>query len=258
MTLLDFTWLYLNIHRMIHFIYVSLSAAARNFSVSGNLHSVSKFIFYCAVLYYTLPCFSLHMLFFTQHTSLPCFSLHNTLHFTYVKFSAATWKVSFAEYHLFYMAFLQKRLIIWRTHNVLYLRETLSSHEKFLSLGKLVFNLGDLCDMTFLNMRDMTHSHVWHDPSICVTWPIHMCEWLFYMCDINHAYVWHDSAMCVTRRILYLHVWHDSFICVTKLVHMCDITHPYMWQDSFICVTWIIHIYVTWLIHVCDMTHVYM
>jgi len=37
----------------------------------------------------------------------------------------------------------------------------------------------------------MTHSYVWHDSFICVTWLIHMC-------DVTHSYVWHDSFTYVT------------------------------------------------------------
>ena len=61
----------------------------------------------------------------------------------------------------------------------------------------------------------MTHSYVWNDSFICVSWLIHMC-------DMTHSYVWHDSFICVSWLI---HVWHDSFICVTWLIHMCDMTH---------------------------------
>jgi len=38
------------------------------------------------------------------------------------------------------------------------------------------------------HMCDMTHSYVWHDSSICVTWLIHMY-------DMTHSYVWHDSSI---------------------------------------------------------------
>jgi len=83
----------------------------------------------------------------------------------------------------------------------------------------------------------VTHSYVWHDSFIYVTWLIHMC-------DMTRSYV-----------------WHDSFIYVTWLIHMCDMTHSYLWHDSSIYVTWLIHIcatirwhrdssiYVTCLIH---------
>ena len=37
---------------------------------------------------------------------------------------------------------------------------------------------------------DMTHSYVWHDSFICVTWLIHMC-------DMTHSYVCHDSFIFV-------------------------------------------------------------
>jgi len=54
----------------------------------------------------------------------------------------------------------------------------------------------------------MTHSHVWHDSSTCVTWLIYMCfahvTWLIYICDMTH-----------------LHAWHDSSI----FLHTCDMTH---------------------------------
>jgi len=40
---------------------------------------------------------------------------------------------------------------------------------------------------------DMTHSYVWHDSFICVTWLIHMC-------DMTHSYVWRDP-FCEWRRM---------------------------------------------------------
>jgi len=64
--------------------------------------------------------------------------------------------------------------------------------------------------VTNMNMCDMTHSYVWHDSSIRVTWCIHVCK-------LNHVYV-----------------WYDSFICVTWLIYMCDMTHLYVWLDSCI------------------------
>jgi len=83
-----------------------------------------------------------------------------------------------------------------------------------------------------IHMCDMTHPHVRHDSSICVTRLIHVC-------DITHPYVWHDSSICVTWLLhmcdmTHSYVWHDSPICVTWLLHMCDMTHPYVCHDSFI------------------------
>jgi len=56
----------------------------------------------------------------------------------------------------------------------------------------------------------MTHSYVWHDSFICVTWLIHTC-------DMTHS--------CV---------WHDSFICVTRLSHICDMTHLRECHGTFV------------------------
>ena len=80
----------------------------------------------------------------------------------------------------------------------------------------------------------MTHSYVWHDSFICVTWLIHMC-------DMTHSYVWHDSFICVTWLIhmydmTHSYAWRDSFICVTWLIQMCDMTLSYVWHNSFMCV----------------------
>ena len=60
-----------------------------------------------------------------------------------------------------------------------------------------------------INMCDMTHSYVWHDSFLCVTWLIHM--WLIHMCSIIHSYV-----------------QQDLFMCVTWLIPMSDMTHSYV------------------------------
>ena len=65
---------------------------------------------------------------------------------------------------------------------------------------------------------EMTHSYVWHDTFVCVTWLIHMR-------DMTHWYV-----------------WHDSLICVTWLIRMRDVTHSYARHDSFLRVPWLIHV----------------
>jgi len=75
---------------------------------------------------------------------------------------------------------------------------------------------------------DMTHSCLWHDSFIRVTWPVHMCDT-------------HMTHLCV---------WHESFICVTWLIYGCDMTPSYVWHDSFMGVTW--------GLHMCDATYVYM
>jgi len=71
---------------------------------------------------------------------------------------------------------------------------------------------------------DMTHSYMWHDSFICVTWLIHMC-------DMTHSYVWHDSFICVTWLI---HAWKASFVCdMRHVTHLSCVTCPIpMWHDS--------------------------
>ena len=90
-----------------------------------------------------------------------------------------------------------------------------------------------------LTWLDMTHSCVWHDSVMSVTW-------LSHECDMTQSCVWHDSVMCVTCLVM----------CVTRLSHVCDLTQSCVWLDSVMCDTtdscvW----HETWLIHACDMTH---
>jgi len=89
------------------------------------------------------------------------------------------------------------------------------------------------------------------------TWlPPPPCPNTFDMCDVTHSYVWHDAFICVT----WLPV-QTSLICVTWLIHTCDMTHPYACLDSFIALDCLLHFVhtplmcVLWLIQMCDMTH---
>ena len=111
----------------------------------------------------------------------------------------------------------------------------------------------------------------WHDPFICVTWLIHVCDvtlsmlwrdaficvtWLIHMCDVTYSCVWCDAFSCETSMkpidmcdMAHSYVWHDLWTCVTRFVHMCAVTHSYVCRDTFICVMW--------LTHMCDVTHSY-
>jgi len=104
---------------------------------------------------------------------------------------------------------------------------------------------------------DITHSYVWHDSFICVTW-------LIYMFDMTHLHAWHDSFTCVTWLIhmcdmTHSYVWQNSFICVTRLTDVCVMTHSYVWHDSSTILKWLVPIYhyIPQLMHICDMTHPY-
>jgi len=144
------------------------------------------------------------------------------------------------------------------------------------------------CDMSYSYvsrdspMCDMTHPSVWHDSSIYVMRPIHVCvrihpcvcfihvcvssmyvTRLIHVRDIRYRFVWRISSICVMTYIMWWHTYrcvtrfmdrcawildmayvrHEVSPCVTWLIHMCDMTHPHVWRDSFICVTGLIHMW---------------
>jgi len=109
-----------------------------------------------------------------------------------------------------------------------------------------------------ISLCNMTHSDVWHDSCIFVTWLIHVqLFFISFLCvvafvvfyvlivglglrdiwRVTYTYAWHDS---------FVYGRYDSFLCVPSLILMCDMTHSYVWHDSFICERW--------LIHMCDST----
>ena len=69
-----------------------------------------------------------------------------------------------------------------------------------------------VCDMTYL-YGDMTHSDMWHDSFIHVTWLIHMCDSIPFSVTLSS----------ITSK--NLPVSHHAAICVTGLIRMCDMTH---------------------------------
>ena len=88
-----------------------------------------------------------------------------------------------------------------------------------------------ICDVTPTYVQDshvcdMTHTCLWRESYIYVTW-------LMQMWDMTHTYM-----------------WHNSYIYATWLIHILVMTHACMWHHSCICVIW--------RIHICDMTHTYM
>ena len=125
---------------------------------------------------------------------------------------------------------------------------------------------------------DMTHSYVWHDPSIGVKWLRYMYDMTrSYVRDMTRSYVrdmtrrWgvhccaHPSPIPSGRPWIWdmTHVWF-----VTWLIYRRNMTELYVWHgvsicDSFTCVTWLIHlrhdsfICETWLMHMWDMTRLY-
>ena len=73
------------------------------------------------------------------------------------------------------------------------------------------------------NMCDMTHSYLWHDSLI----------WLTYMCNVTPSHVWHESFRCDKCEICDL----DSFIRATWLIHMWDMARSFVRHDTFLCST---------------------
>ena len=55
---------------------------------------------------------------------------------------------------------------------------------------------------TLIQMRNTTHSYVWHDSFICMTWLIHVL-------NMTHSYMWHDSCTRVYQQLAFWkHVDH--------------------------------------------------
>jgi len=118
-------------------------------------------------------------------------------------------------------------------------------------------------------VRDMIHSWMRRDASICVTWLFHVWD-----SDVMHCVTWRicetlwcdavwdsDVMHCVTwiiRMWDMTYSWmgfdsfvsHDLFVCVTWHIRMCHMTQSSVWQDSSPCYTW--------FIHMCDRTHLCM
>ena len=92
----------------------------------------------------------------------------------------------------------------------------------------------------------MTHSYVWHDAFICVTWRIHVYDMhlsyvVVHMCDMGHSHMWHDAFMCVICWFIWMShatyvwhecVWHDPSMCVSWLIHTCDCITFHISQDA--------------------------
>ena len=72
--------------------------------------------------------------------------------------------------------------------------------------------------------------------SICVTWPIHMCD-MIHPCMTWLVHMWHSSFTCDMPQA-------HSRDCIGWQLHMRGMTHPYMWHDSF-----------EWQLHMRGMTH---
>jgi len=88
---------------------------------------------------------------------------------------------------------------------------------------------------------------------VCVTWPIDMHDvpwvpWLLYIWDMTHSYVWHDALLRVTWLIdvcdLYVEIWVICRVCmcvyVCVCVCMCDTARWDEWHAPFVGATWLV------------------
>jgi len=101
---------------------------------------------------------------------------------------------------------------------------------------------------------DVTHSYVWRDSFIRVTWLIHTCDvthfvrvsWLIPF-DVTRSHAWRDSIICL-KMALQKRIGSGS-MSVPWPMRACGVTYLYVWRD------WLIN--VTLLIPIRDMAHFY-
>jgi len=125
-----------------------------------------------------------------------------------------------------------------------------------------------------INVCNVRHGHVLHDPFTCATLLIYLCGITYvtvvlqlqhtatHMCDITYLHVWHNTCTGVA--------WHSYTVgCrMHSAVWMCSMTHSYVSHDLFLhhvlftCVCCVTHYIPMCMLHhslysyvVCCMTH---
>jgi len=101
------------------------------------------------------------------------------------------------------------------------------------------------------HMCDRSHSYVWHDLLICVTWFIwvntnirRILMWRpkntvicatedIHTCDITYWYVWKFKWMNTNIRSILMWRPNNTVICATEVIHTCDMTYWRVWHDSY-------------------------
>jgi len=81
--------------------------------------------------------------------------------------------------------------------------------------------------------HESSHVHVLHDSFICVWYDSLRVPWLIDMCWMTHSYVWHDSCMYVTwLKVLKCHITH---IWMSHATHINESYHTHMNESCNTC-----------------------
>jgi len=109
--------------------------------------------------------------------------------------------------------------------------------------------LKDLLYVTSLfHTCDTTHTCVWHDPYMCVTWPINVCDttgggarvwWWAHIQGRVHVVFEAFSARQHSARILAAHKVCAKLLCSSVSTTLWHLRHDGLsvWLDSFVYVT---------------------
>jgi len=120
-----------------------------------------------------------------------------------------------------------------------------------------------ICVTWIIQLCDVTHSYVWHDYVICVTWLACVCVCVCvcralqhaatcHLRDTTHFYAQHEAGndrvdnsldMAHTHELPPKTRWRENTILVRVMgiIHVCNMTHSCVLHDSFIRVTWLIY-----------------
>jgi len=104
---------------------------------------------------------------------------------------------------------------------------------------------------------DMTHSDVWHDAFIRLSWHIHMCH-------MTYSHVSHDAFMCVTWAADVWHgTWqmqthlHPTLFCVCAQTHFHTSPHKTYKQTQLTYIQTYIHVHTHTYIFTYVHTYIY-
>ena len=119
-------------------------------------------------------------------------------HVTHLKLSHHTYEIIISLHEIFMSN-------TWNRH-VTHMK---SSRHTCGSCHHVIFATG------LIHICDMTHSYVWQDSFMCVTWMIYMCS-MNHMCDMNQS--------CHTYKIIMWHIWNRH------VTHMGEIVMSHTWN----------------------------